>query len=60
MRKEDKKGIDEIKDVALFEQQFREFELKRLEKERSKFMKNLAKLIAYTKMPRLKRMIRLN
>lgn len=60
MRKEEKKGVDEIKDIALFEQQYREFELKRLEKERSKVMKNLAKLIAYTKMPRLKRMIRLN
>lgn len=60
MRKEEKKGVDEIKDIALFEQQYREFELKRLEKERSKVMKNLAKLIVYTKMPRWKRMIRLN
>lgn len=55
-----KNGIDEIKDIALFEQQYREFELKRLEKERAKAMKNLVKLIVYTKMPRLKRLIWLN
>lgn len=55
-----KKSVDEIKDIAHLEQQFREFEFKRLEKERSKVTKNLAKLIVYTKMPRWKRMIRLN
>lgn len=55
-----KKGVDEIKDIALLEQHYREFELKRLEKERSKVLKNLAKLIVYAKMPRLKRLIWLN
>lgn len=60
MRKDKKKGVDEIKEMALFEQEYREFELKRLEKERSKVLKNLAKLIVYAKMPRLKRLIWLN
>ncbi|WP_301405471.1 hypothetical protein [Enterococcus entomosocium] len=60
MRKDVKKGFDEIKDIALLEQQYREFEFKRLEKERSKVTKNLAKLIVYTKLPRLKRLIWLN
>lgn len=55
-----KKGVDEIKDIAHLELQFREFEFKRLEKERSKVTKNLAKLILYAKLPRLKRLIWLN
>ncbi|MBJ0457584.1 hypothetical protein ACFC84_16485 [Enterococcus casseliflavus] len=55
-----KKGVDEIKDIALLEQHYREFEFKRLEKERSKVTKNLAKLILYAKLPRLKRLICLN
>lgn len=55
-----KKGVDEIKDIALLEQQYREFEFKRLEKERSKVTKNLAMLILYAKLPRLKRLIWLN
>jgi hypothetical protein len=60
VRKVEKKGVDEIKDMALFEQEYREFELKRLEKERSKVLKNLAKLVVYAKTPRLNRLIWLN